>query len=234
MMERAKVIIHMYVSIDGTIDGPYDGLETTKVSGDFYDRQIFQMSDANANGATTVAMYAATGHPDLSQYDSSDLGYQDWVPDGLKSDTWDVSFDRHGRCGWTRNYFDYGGHKSHAIEVVTRQTPLAYLAFLQSMKIPYIVCGDQDIDLEQALVKLKRYFGIATLAVCGGGIINGAFLKAGLVDQISLVMAPYVSGDPKKKRAFNTFGQFVDQQFSIQNVEKLSDGGVHLLFQRVD
>jgi hypothetical protein len=41
MMERAKVIIHMYVSIDGTIDGPYDGLETTKVSGDFYDRQIF-------------------------------------------------------------------------------------------------------------------------------------------------------------------------------------------------
>ena len=126
------------------------------------------MSDANANGATTVAMYAATGHPDLSQYDSSDLDYQDWVPDGLKSDTWDVSFDRHGRCGWTRNYFDYGGHKSHAIEVVTRQAPLAYLAFLQSMKIPYIVCGDQDIDLEQALVKLKRYFGIATLAVCGG------------------------------------------------------------------
>jgi hypothetical protein len=92
MMERAKVIIHMYVSIDGTIDGPYDGLETTKASGDFYDRQIFQMSDANANGATTVAMYAATGHPDLSQYDSSDLDYQDWVPDGLKSDTWDVSF----------------------------------------------------------------------------------------------------------------------------------------------
>lgn len=206
-MERAKVIIHMYVSIDGTIDGPYDGLETTKASGDFYDHQIFEMGNANANGSTTVAMYAATGHPDLSQYEDNDLDYQDWVPANIKADTWDVSFDRHGRCGWTQNYFEYGGHKSHAIEVVTKQAPTAYLAFLRTMEIPYLVCGDHDLDLKQALVKLKRYFGIETLAVCGGGIINGAFLKAELVDQISLVMAPYVIGDPQKKRAFNTFGQ---------------------------
>ncbi|WP_295746983.1 dihydrofolate reductase family protein [uncultured Limosilactobacillus sp.] len=126
------------------------------------------------------------------------------------------------------------GYKSRTIEVVTRQAPVAYMVFLRSMKIPYLVCGTQNLDLKEALVKLKRCFGIQTLAVCGGGIINGAFLKAGLVDQVSLVVAPYVSGDPQRKRAFNTFGQFVDEQFNIQDVKKLSDGGVHLLFKRAE
>jgi len=42
------------------------------------------------------------------------------------------------------------------------------------------------------LVKLKKYFDIKTMVLGGGALINGAFLKAGLVDQISLVIAPYI------------------------------------------
>lgn len=79
-MERAKVIVHMYESIDGKIDGDWDGLPGDKASGDYYDDLLFKISNTNANGSNTIVMYAAPGHPDLSQYDPTGIDYQDWVP----------------------------------------------------------------------------------------------------------------------------------------------------------
>lgn len=231
-MDRAKVIIHMYMSIDGKIDGDWDGLPGDKVSGDYYDDQLFKLGTANANGSNTIVMYAATGHPDLSKYDGQNIEYQDWIPDNLKATTWDVSFDRTGRAGWEKNYFPYAGRKNRAIEVVTKQTTKNYLAFLQSMEIPYLVCGENEINFAESLVKLKKYFDIKTMVLGGGALINGAFLKAGLVDQISLVVAPYVSGDTSKKGTFDTIGKFVNQRFHITEMKKLGDGGLHLMFER--
>ena len=43
------------------------------------------------------------------------------------------------------------------------------------------------------LRKLKQHFGIGRLLEGGGGL-NGAFLQAGLVDEISLPLAPAVDG----------------------------------------
>lgn len=98
-MDRAKVIIHMYMSIDGKIDGDWDGLPGDKISGDYYDDQLFRLGSANANGSNTIVMYAAKGHPDLSKYDGQKIEYRDWVPSGIKAITWDVSYDRRGRAG---------------------------------------------------------------------------------------------------------------------------------------
>lgn len=232
-MERAKVIVHMYTSIDGKIDGKWDGLPGDRASGDYYDDVLFKISNTNANGIRTINMYAATGHPDLSQYSTAGIDYQDWVPD-VKSATWDVSFDRKGHAGWQKNYFDYAGKKSRSIEVVTKGASRAYLAFLRSMEIPYLVCGESEINFQEALIKLKQYFGIEKISLGGGAIINGAFLRAGLVDEISLVIAPYICGDPKMKGTFNTFGKFVDQRFAIEETHQLADGGIQLLFTRAD
>ena len=157
-MDRAKVIIHMYMSIDGKIDGDWDGLPGDKISGDYYDDQLFRLGSANANGSNTIVMYAAKGHPDLSKYDGQKIEYRDWVPSGIKAITWDVSYDRRGRAGWKKNYFPYAGRRNRAIEVVTKQASKGYLAFLQSMEIPYLVCGDQEINFAESLVKLKNYF----------------------------------------------------------------------------
>ncbi|WP_040455570.1 dihydrofolate reductase family protein [Limosilactobacillus coleohominis] len=233
-MERARVIVHMRVSIDGKIDGPFEQQEAAKPSSRYYSNELFKLSPANANGITTVKAYAAKGHPDLSQFDGSQLEYEDWVPQGFHAETYDISFDRHGRAGWERNYFEYGGKKSRAIEVLTKQASKAYLAFLRSMEIPYLICGERDLDLHEALVKLKRYFGLDAIALCGGATIDGAFLQAGLVDEISLVVAPFVSGDNATQSSFNTLGKFTDEQFEFKSATKLADGGVHLIFTKHD
>lgn len=232
MVERAKVIIHMYESIDGKIDGDWDGLPGDKASGDYYDDILFKISNTNANGSNTIVMYAAPGKVDLSKYSAAGIDYQDWVPTGITSATWDVSFDCRGRAGWEKNYFDYAGKQSRAIEVVTKLADKRYLAFLRSMQIPYLVCGEDEIDFAQALVKLRQFFGIQKVALGGGALINGAFLRAGLVDEISLVMAPYISGDATKKGTFDTRQVFVNQRFKVVQTKLLADGGIHLLFAR--
>lgn len=224
-MKRSKVVVHMYVSIDGKIDGPYGSDSSSR----YYSDELFRLSNADANGRETIQMYAATGHPDLSKYNASHIDYEDWLPD-IHSETWSVAFDRKGKDGWTKNYFAYNGYRMHAIEIVTKQVKKQYLAFLRSMKIPYIVSGDQEFNLDDVLVKLKKHYQINNLAVCGGSVIDGVFLRAHLVDEISLVVAPHVSGDKTKKAAFDTLGTYIDDTFAIKEVKKLGDGGLHLIF----
>lgn len=226
-MNRSKVIVHMYVSIDGKIDGPYG----SNPSSSYYFDELFQISNADANGRETIQMYAAPDHPDLSTFAKTNIEYVDWLPE-IKSDTWSVSFDRQGKCGWVQNYFEYNGKKMHAIEVVTKQASSSYLAFLQSMDIPYIIGGAKEFDFEVVLTKQKQHFNINTLAVCGGAKINGAFLKAHVVDEISLVVAPHVTGDITKKASFDTLGQYINDAFSFMDARKLVDGGVHLRFKK--
>lgn len=41
---------------------------------------------------------------------------------------------------------------------------------------------------------LCSHFGVARMAVTGGGHINGAFLQAGLLDEVSFMVAPGIDG----------------------------------------
>ena len=63
-MNRSKIIVHMYVSIDGKIDGPYG----SGISSSYYSDELFQMSNADANGRKTIQMYAAKSYPDLAAF----------------------------------------------------------------------------------------------------------------------------------------------------------------------
>lgn len=229
-MDRSKVVVHMYVSIDGKIDGSYGNADSNR----YYSDELFRLSNADGNGRETIQMYAAAGHPDLSQYDITGIDYQDWLPN-IKSETWTIAFDRKDKDGWNVNYFDYNNHRRmHTIEVVTKPVKKAYLAYLQSLEIPYIVSGETDFNFEDVLRKLKQHYQIDTLAVCGGAVINGAFLKTHFVDEISLVIAPHVRGDSTKKAAFDKLGTTVQDTFKIKAVKQLADGGLHVTFVKAD
>lgn len=226
-MNRSKVIVHMYVSIDGKIDGNYGSPESSA----YYSDELFRLSNADGNGRQTIQMYAAPSKFDLKQYSIKGIDYSDWIPE-LQAETWSISFDRKGVCGWNQNYFEYNSHKMHAVEVVTKQASLAYLSFLRSMNIPYIVSSENNFNLNEVLVKLKEYFNIETLALCGGARIDGVFLQEHLVDQISLVVAPHVNGDNQNKSAFDTRGEFVNDHFEISQCKKLAGVGLHLIFNK--
>ncbi len=48
--------------------------------------------------------------------------------------------------------------------------------------------------MEAALETLAKAFGIKTLLLEGGGKINGTFLKAGLIDEVSVLIYPGIDG----------------------------------------
>jgi riboflavin biosynthesis pyrimidine reductase len=60
--------------------------------------------------------------------------------------------------------------------------------------VSYIFAGEQDLDLGLALKILHRELGIQRVLLEGGGVTNGAFLRAGLIDELSLVIFPAVDG----------------------------------------
>ena len=73
-----------------------------------------------------------------------------------------------------------------------------YLGYLEAMEIPYIFAGEKSIDVELALFKLKNIIGCNALLLEGGSIINGAFERAGAVDELSLVVTSTVADKDSK------------------------------------
>ena len=99
---------------------------------------------------------------------------------------------------------DWNSRIGQIIEVLTHRVSGRYLTYLQTLGIPYIFAGDTEIDMEEALFKLKAYFGIQKLLLEGGSILNGAFQRAGVIDELSLVVAPIVAEAEDKPLFLNS------------------------------
>jgi len=60
--------------------------------------------------------------------------------------------------------------------------------------VSYIFAGEQELDLGLALELLNRELGIQRVLLEGGGVTNGACLRAGLIAESSLTIFPAVDG----------------------------------------
>lgn len=83
--------------------------------------------------------------------------------------------------------------KPHII-ITSKQVSQEYLAYLDEKNISYIVTGDTRIDLAAACKALKETFGIKRLGIVGGPAINTAFLDAGLLDEVILLIGAGIDG----------------------------------------
>src|SRR5262249_28727109 len=101
-----------------------------------------------------------------------------------------IALDAQGKIAWGRS--DIGGDP--IIAVLTEQVPDAHLAGLRQDGVSYIFAGKKALDLGLALEILNRELGIERLLLEGGGSSNGSFLRAGLIDEISLAICPAVDG----------------------------------------
>jgi riboflavin biosynthesis pyrimidine reductase len=107
-----------------------------------------------------------------------------------EADAYGIALDAQGKIAWGRS--DIGGDP--IVVVLTKQVSDAHLAGLRQDHVSYIFAGEQQLDLRLALEVLNRELGIERLLLEGGGGSNGAFLRAGLIDEISLAICPAVDG----------------------------------------
>ena len=79
-----------------------------------------------------------------------------------------------------------------------------HLAGLRNEGVSYIFAGETELDLGLVLETLNRELGVKRLLLEGGGGANGAFLRAGLIDEISLVLCPAVDGGKGAPSVFDS------------------------------
>jgi riboflavin biosynthesis pyrimidine reductase len=101
-----------------------------------------------------------------------------------------IAIDPLGKLRWRANDID----GEHVITVLTESVSDDYLAFLQAKGVSYIFGGKSRIDLAKVLLALRARFGIKRLLLEGGGKINGSFLAANLIDELSILVAPVADG----------------------------------------
>jgi riboflavin biosynthesis pyrimidine reductase len=141
-----------------------------------------------------------------------------------------VVLDAHGRIAWGRS--DIGGDPIVVVPVSD-----AHLAGLRSEGVSYIFAGKSRLDLAITLDILNRELGVKRLLLEGGGGTNGAFLRAGLIDELNLVLCPAVDGAKGAPSVFDSTQAEADQRAPITTMTLESsqalEGGAMLLRYRI-
>jgi 2,5-diamino-6-(ribosylamino)-4(3H)-pyrimidinone 5'-phosphate reductase len=194
-MNRPHVIVHNMVSIDGRTD---------HFAGDvglYYELVAALPHDAVLSGSATFLSAAAAEGIHLSGEDplpTDDL--EDPVPAGTAAPDPTavqapllVIVDSRGqltRFGWLTGTPYWRG----LLIACSASTPPDHLGLLERHRIPFVIVGDDRVDLPRLLAVLATDHGIERVRVDSGGVLNGALLRAGLVDEVSLLIGAYAVG----------------------------------------
>ena len=229
-----KIVCHMMTALDGKITGPFMDTEIAEIVGEEYERtnNTYRPQAWLCGRVTTDENFTFYRKPDLEEQVSE-------VPEGdfvavKEAGMYYVSVDASGRIGWESNTLRYADRPAaHVVEVLTGRASEAYRAFLRKLRISYIIAGDEQLDCRVAAQKLKALFGIETLMFSGGGFINWTFLQAGLVDELSLVIAPVADGENNTVTLFEKsdgLPAHAPVGFTLKSVDILNGGGVWLRY----
>ena len=183
---RPYIICHMLSSVDVKIDGAALGAVTGK--GEYEATGAKLNGDAWICGRTTMQQNFAKDEPFVSASNTPAGPRPVFFVGPAKS--YAISVDTLGKLRWSGGDLD----GDHLICVVSEQVPEDNLAMLREKGISHTVSGQSPVGLANAVNQLGEHFGIRTLLLEGGGHINGAFLQAGLVDEVSLLVVPGVDG----------------------------------------
>ena len=199
---RPHIICHMVISIDGKVTGTFLGREECVPATEEYYRLNREIpAEAFACGRITMEESFTGGwYPDLSEFAKEKMDREDFIADSNAS-RYAIAFDRRGKLGWKTSTIEdedpgYGG--AHIVEVLCEDVDDAYLAYLRRIGVSYLFAGKSEMDLEVALEKLWSKFSINDLLLEGGSEINGAFERAGLIDELSLVQTSVIADADSK------------------------------------
>jgi riboflavin biosynthesis pyrimidine reductase len=186
-MSRPYVICHMVPSVDGRIvTAGWRGIPGLVAE---YERTAATL-DADGWIIGRISMEPYAGRARLpAGAGAKRLPRTDFV---ARSDapSYAIAIDSLGKLRWASAAID----DDHVVTVLTERVPDRHLQFLRAQGVSYLFGGRTRVDLPTVLRKLRVRFGIRRLLLEGGGKINGSFLSAGCIDELSLLVAPVADG----------------------------------------
>ncbi|MFC7156796.1 RibD family protein [Halomarina halobia] len=181
-----RVIIHNAASVDGRIDGFSPEIDRFYEVASAWDvdahlvgsETLFEESDAVYDERDdAVAVEAQRPLDGASETDAPLLA----VPDSE---------------GRVRNWeaLDEQPYWGEMVALISSATPDEYVEYLGLVGVDYVEAGDDHVDLRDALAELAARYDVETVLTDSGGTLNGVLLRAGLVDEVSVLVHPYLVG----------------------------------------
>ncbi len=223
---KPYIIYHMTCSLNMKITGSF--LTKYPEASELYYQLHRQYRQIGAGGficgRTTMQSSFLHGECFAEKNHGMVLPREDFIADA-EHDFYAVAIDTHGKLPWKENVIhdeDPGYDDCHIIEVLCENVSDSYLQYLQEKKISYIFAGKETLDMGVMLEKLNRYFGMRTVLLEGGGIIGGSFEKEGMIDELSLVVVPYVESEHERS-LFANLDTPALSGYHVQYTEKEGD-----------
>ena len=223
-MDRPYVICHMLPSIDGRIvlrDWPVPNATRE------YERTAATFdADGWIIGRISMEPYAGKARVPARKA-RTPIARTDFIAEH-KATSYAIAIDPSGKLRWTKSDID----GEHVITILTQSVSDDYLAFLQAQGVSYLFGGKSRIDLESVLRRLRSKLGIEKLLLEGGGKINGTFLDANLIDELSILVAPVADGSIGTASLFDVENRRMPARgLKLLAVEQRSGGIVWLRYK---
>ena len=222
MKKKAFVVCHMMASVDGRIDCDM----TEQIGGDGYYKALAALNvDTRVEGKVTALKHYAEKQPFVAE-DKTPVGKED-VFKACDGTGWEVVADTHGTLRWPDS------DTPSRVCLVSEDAPKEYLDYLRGRGTLYIATGKGGIDLARAVEILADVFGSKRIGVVGGGHVNGGFLRAGLLDEVSVVIGAAIDGREGFASVFDGIeaSHTTPYKLHLMAVEQMADESVWLRYK---
>jgi len=227
---RPRIICHMAASVDGRI--VVDGWPASTAASVRREYELVHASyeaDGWICGRVTMEPFAGgvRAEAEVAREHTSGAARADFRAPG-DFDSFAFAIDPSGRLAWESNDID----GDHVVAILSERVSDEYLAFLRQGGVSYLLAGDREVDLPLAMEKIGDRFGVKTLMLEGGGRINGGMLAAGLIDEVSVLMAPAVDGRVGTPALFDLDGDgAVPRRLALEQVEQRANDVLWLRYR---
>ncbi|MBB3319307.1 MULTISPECIES: dihydrofolate reductase family protein [unclassified Rhizobium] len=120
----------------------------------------------------------------------------------------------------------------HVVVLLGSDVSDSHLAELAAYGVSYVVSDGPDIDVGEMLDVLGEELGVDRIVLEGGARINGSLMTSGLVDELSLIVAPALESRRGSDRVieFGEEGLAGKVELSLIECTPLGNGALHLRY----
>ncbi len=221
-MKKPYVICHMMTAVDGRIDCAM----TEQLPGvqEYYSTLDSLAAPSRVSGRVTAQLEMA--RPGTFEPQGAALGHESFSRNA-DADGYEIVIDTRGTLLWD----EPDASERPLLIVTSERVSRDYLAYLDGRHISWIACGKERVDLARACEILASAFGVERMTVVGGGHINAAFLAAGLLDEVSVLVGAGIDGRGGMAAVFD--GLPMNQpltQLHLESVQPFGSGAVWLRY----
>ena len=214
-----KIVCHIMSSVDGRLlpgrwTQPYDGTSSSILFKDY--------AEIGKTLGTDAWMFGKTTTKEVFPYKFMPKSNETAAPGKIY-----VGHRNSSRLFLTVDpdadifYTDSLLRGDNILTILGTNATVDYLQLLEDKGISYIVLND-PMNLREAMEIIHESFGINKISLQGGGIIDGAMLAAGLLDELSLVIYPGIDGLTTSPSIFEYLGADDERPANGQALELLS------------